>query len=510
VPPAANCRVTDCDEPVLAQRYCDGHLRERMPTEWQKVHKIFGRTEPRVFTPPLRPLTRKTSRGYEVIDFANTFGFPLLPWQEWAVIHALEILPDGSYRFRNILILVARQNGKSQLARVLTIWRMYMDGASRILGTAQDVALARDQWNQVQQAIKEVPELARELGKVRNVNGDENFEAAGCRYLIKALNRGAGRGGSNDMLLIDELREQRSWEGWAAVSKTTMARPNAQSLLMSNAGDDESVVLNGLHDAAISGTDPSICLLEWSAPDDCDLDDETAWAQANPGLGYTVSHAAIRSAKATDPPGIFRTEVLCQRVSKLDTAVDMGAWRDCADPAGDMDALRSRVVACFDVSPDEKHCCLVVAGKADDGRVRIEAAGQWTTTEAARFALPDLLKRISPQATGWYPVGPGAALAPIMRAQKGSVELNGSKVTEACQGLADLVKGRRIIHPGDPLLDAHIGGAERLPSGDGWRFTRRGGMHSGHVDAAYATAGAVYLAESLPPPKRGSVRVLEW
>jgi hypothetical protein len=55
------------------------------------------------------------------------------------------------------------------------------------------------------------------------------------------------------------------------------------------------------------------------------------------------------------------------------------------------------------------------------------------------------------------------------------------RVTEACQALADLVRGRRIIHPDDPLLNEHKAGAARFPSGDGWRFIRRGGH--GHVDA---------------------------
>lgn len=481
-----------------------------MPTEWQKLHKIQGRTEPRIFTPPLRPLNKHTSRGYEVIDFANAFGMPLLPWQEWCVIHALETLPDKSYRFRTVVILVARQNGKSQLARTVTLWRMYMDGARRVLGVAQDVALARDQMKMCEDAIHDNPDLQAEFGKVRGTSGDEYIEAAGCRYVIKSLNRRAGRGGSYDMIVIDELREQQDWAGWAAVSKTTMARANSQTWAMSNAGDDQSIVLNQLQDAAISGADGTIAIFEWSAPDDCDLGDETAWSQANPGLGLTINHAAIRSAMTIDPPGVFRTEVLCQRVSHLDTAIDMTAWKDCADPAGNMNELRDRVVACFDISPDERHCTLVVAGKTPDGRVRLEGAGAWTSTEAARFALPELLAKIKPIAVGWYPVGPGAAFAPILRAQSGSVELSGAKAIEACQGFADLVKGRRVIHPGDPLLDAHIGGAERLPSGDGWRFTRRGGMLAGHVDAAYATAGAVYLAQTAPEPRQGRVRILSY
>lgn len=508
--PAApkGCRLKECDEAAVAERYCDGHLRERMPSAWAKLHKIVGRTEARLLTPPLRPLNRKTTRGYEIIDFAEMIGTPLLPWQQWAVKHAMELLPDGSYRFRTVLILVARQNGKSQLKRTVSLWRMYMDGARRILGIAQDVALARDQWNLCQETIHDCPDLEAEWEKVRNVNGDEWFRAAGCQYAIKAANRRAGRGGSNDEVNIDELREQRDWDAWAAVSKTTMARPMAQTWCMSNAGDDESVVLNQLREAALSGQDPSICLLEWSAPDDCELDDEAAWAQANPGLGYTVSAAAIRSSLATDPPGVFRTEVLCQKVDQLDGAVNLAAWKAGADPAGNMDALRDRLAACFDIAPDGMHATLAVAGVLEDGRVRTEIVKAWNSTDEARFELPDLLKRVKPLIVAWYPVGPGAAFAPVMRPYKNAVELSGGKVTEACQGFADFVLGRRVLHADEPLANAQIGAAQKLPSGDGWRFTRRGGV--GHVDSTYAIAGAVYAARTMPPVKKSRVRVLAW
>jgi hypothetical protein len=75
-----------------------------------------------------------------------------------------------------------------------------------------------------------------------------------------------------------------------------------------------------------------------------------------------------------------------------------------------------------------------------------------------------------------------------------SVELKGAQVLEACQGLADLTTARRVVHPADPLLDAHIA-AQKLHQGDGWRFTRRG---AGHVDAAYAAAGATHTALTIP------------
>jgi hypothetical protein len=74
--------------------------------------RLAGSVRPRLFTPPQRPLTRRTTKGFDVIQFAEIIGEPLLPWQQWLVKHALELTPDGTYRFRTVLVLVARQNGK--------------------------------------------------------------------------------------------------------------------------------------------------------------------------------------------------------------------------------------------------------------------------------------------------------------------------------------------------------------------------------------------------------------
>ncbi len=487
--------------------------------------RLTGRVQPRLYSEPLRPLSRRTSLGYEVADFADILGEPLLPWQRWAAIHALELLPGGDFRFGVILIVVARQNGKSHLKRVVSLWRMYMQPRSRILGVAQEVRLAREQWRYAQDAIHGSPALQAEWGGARNVNGDEAFWLAnGSAYKIGAANRKAGRGSSNDEVNIDELREQHSWDAWSALSKTTMARRNSQIWCMSNAGDDQSVVLNQLRDSALAGRDPSIGIFEWSAPDGCELDDTTAWTQANPGLGHTVSESAIRTALATDPPDVFRTEVLCQRVEHLDSAIDITAWDACADPAGTLDGMRDRIALCFDAAPDGKHATLAAAAIRPDGRARVEIVAAWRSTDAARADLPALLDKIRPAALAWYPAGPAAALAPILRTaalrwnkrpgkrHAGQLpedgEISGPHVTEACQGLADLARARQILHPADPLLDAHIGGAQKLASGDGWRFTRRGGPEVGHVDAAYAAAGAIQTALTMPRKSTPRVRLL--
>lgn len=513
--------------------------------------KILGRTQPRLWTPPLRKLTRATTHGYAIADFADTIGEPLLPWQRWLVIHAMELDTAGFYRFRVVLVLVARQNGKSSVKRTISLWRLHIDGARLVLGVAQDVSLAREQWQMCLDTIHASPDLAEDLAQVRRVNGDEwlklkddldargedigerelayeDDEAdesltleGGGRYKIAASNRKAGRGLSVDELNIDELREQRNWQAWSALSKTTMARPDAQIWCMSNAGDDESVVLNQLRDAALSGRDPSVALFEWSGEDNCELGDWTQIRQANPGLGRTVSEAAIRTAITTDPPNVYRTEVLCQRVDQLDGAVDYQAWKDCADPQGTMNAHRGRLAACLDAAPDGQHFTLAVAALTGGGRPRVEVAADWTTTAAVRAGLPAALAAIKPKAFGWFPGGPAAELGSIIRplaikinrrpGKRGDLEIPedgaiaGSRVTECCQELSGLVRARGLIHAGQELADTHIRGASKLYTGDGWRFTRKG---EGHCDTAYAIAGAVSVLLTMPEPKRARIRTL--
>jgi len=461
---------------------------------------ILGRPEPRLATEPVRKLTRHTTLGFEAIRFASeVLGVELLPWQEWWLKHALELNPDGSFRYRTILTLIGRQNGKTFLLKVLALYVMYMGRARLVLGAAQSLDIARESWQGAVDMATSDPELADEIDVVRHANGEQELRlVSGARYRIAAATRSAGRGLSVDLLILDELREHRDWLAWAALSKTTMARPNALAVGISNAGDDASVVLNSLRETALAGTDSSLALFEWSAPDNCDLDDVDAWAQANPGLGHTISAQAIRSALGSDPPAVFRTEVLCQRVLTLDNAVDLAAWTACRDAAGSLDSSRDRVVACVDVAPDGGHVTLAAAAGLPDGRVRVEIVEAWDSTEAARFALADAITAVNPRAVAWFPGGPAASIAPVMRNLPNVTELKGAEVAAVCMGFADLVRARRIVQPGDPLLDAHLAGAKRWDVGEGWRFVRRG---VGHVDAAYAAAGAVHAALTVPVEK---------
>jgi len=296
-----------------------------------------GREVPRLLTPPAGPLTPSTTRGFEAVTFAeDVLGLDLMPWQRWLLLHGLELAPDGSYRFRTLLVLCARQNGKTTLMQVLALWRMFVDRAGLVIGTAQNLSLAEETWDGALSMAEGIPDLAAEVEHVSRVNGDKHLRlTTGERYKVTAASRRGGRGLSSDLVLLDELREHQDWLAWSAVTKTTMARPAPMVAGFSNAGDAHSVVLSSLRDRALAAAaDPTSTLgiFEWSAPDGCEVDDPAAWAQANPALGHRMGVQAIRSALETDPEDVIRTEVLCQWVTALGTAIPEPVWATLLTP----------------------------------------------------------------------------------------------------------------------------------------------------------------------------------
>jgi hypothetical protein len=302
------------------------------------VLELVGSAAPRLWTRPLRNLTPRTSLGFEVIDFSrDVLGVPLLPWQEWLFIHGLELKPDGSYRFRTVLVLVARQNGKTTALMVLALWRMVMDAARMILGTSTNLDYARESWQKATElawgpkgskVFQGVPELEGEFLMPRYANGEQELtHVGGGRYKIGTASRTGGRSLSVDLLILDELREHRTWEAWSAASKTTNARPRGQRWALSNMGDDGSVVLNHLQAKAAEGSDPQLGIFEWSAPPGCDVEDWSVWPMANPALGHRISMDTLASDLSTDAEEVFRTEVLCQRVPLLEPLpITLPAW----------------------------------------------------------------------------------------------------------------------------------------------------------------------------------------
>jgi hypothetical protein len=493
------------------------------------VSAVRGSTEPRLWTPPLVTgpagpcgcgcaLTPETSFGFDVVVFAaEVLRHPLDPWQRWLAIHGCELLPDGRPRFRKVLVLAARQNGKTELPVVLTLYWQFVVGVPMILGTSTKLDYAKESWTKATRLAGLAPALEPLRGPgrwKREANGEqESWTVEGARYKIAASNPEGGRSLTVHRLILDELRQHHDYSAWDAAVYAMQAVSDAQAWAMTNAGDDRSVVLNDTRGAALAYIETGVGdyrlgLFEWSALEDADPCDVDALAQANPNLGRRIDpevllgDARTAVAKGGEALAGFKTEAMCIRVRLLTPAVDAGAWRAC-HVEGNLSAVRRRVALCLDVAPDGQHATLAASAVLPDGRARVEVVAAWTDTDKLRRDLPGHVRRVRPQALGWFPSGPAAQLAADMADRKGwppagvVVEALQGEAAAVCMGLEEQVRSRRVVHADDPLLNAHVTGAERLRRGDAWVFSRKG---EGHCDAAYAAAGAVHLARTLPAP----------
>ena len=535
-----------------------GPTAKRPPTR-----KRYGCEVPRIWTKPLRKLTAKTSLGFSVIEFAETvLELELLPWQRWLLIHMLELLPDNSLRFRTVIVLVARQNGKSTLSQVVALWFMYVYHVALVIGTAQDLDVAEEIWQGAVDLAEETEDLAEKVARVVKVNGKKALELVdGERYKVKAANRRAGRGLSGDVILLDELREHQSWDAWGAITKTTMARSMALILALSNAGDATSVVLRYLRQMCIKALvesgetdlkaelaedvdqiledalveyaeegiedaeefvndDDSVAIFEWSAPKGCDINDRDGWAQANPSLGYTITERTIASAARTDPEWIFRTEVLCQwSDGTLEGPFPPDSWEKSADE-NSRRADGADVALCVATSADRTTTHIGLASWRDDGDVHVEViasrTGQswvvpWLTdpdrSEAVRTAPIAIQSKGAPETslmTELRKVGtePGDDREPLQIVEWGGTDLGAGTGLFYDRVRAAIGEGdadRRVWHRNQPLLNVAAANAVTKPLAESWVWDLR----KSPVDAAplKAVTGASWcLTSSMPEP----------
>lgn len=377
---------------------------------------LLGAVEPRIWTPPLRELTPETTFGFEAVEFGrDVLGMDLYPWQEWALIHGLEVHPNYTTadkralpRFDIVLILAARQNGKTEDAKPLALWKIYLDQRGGVvIGTSQDLAAAHKTWTEAVDIVESDDELAELIAHVDKTNGRQTLNLDdGGQYMIRAASRRGARSFTADLVLLDELREHLTWDAWGAATKTTMARPRSQVWGFSNAGDVRSVVLKTLRLAAMAdalGVEPgeieafrgpvdegreadadpdapeldsTVGIFEWSAKPGASIWDRAAWAQANPSLnhgdGVGLTERKIAAAAKSDPEWVFRTEVMCQWPTGVVAGVfPPSAWDGVQDPDSRPAEDAPRVFS-VDVTPDQSWAAIGAAALRDDGLAHLQ------------------------------------------------------------------------------------------------------------------------------------------
>lgn len=493
---------------------------------------MMGYTEPRIFTPPLRELTPETSLGFAAIDYAKeVLGETLYPWQEWALIHSLEIVgelgKEWRFRFRTVLFLISRQNGKTKLSKVIASFFLNVLYIDSVFGTSLSLDKAEEVWEDVVNDQDTIPALHSDIVRISRTNGNKRLILTGLRqYKVGAPTRRAGRGDSNDLVMLDELREHRDWETWSAAAASTNAKPNGLIVCFSNAGDPDSIVLRQLRSEAIAkieGTEAvdfggnvdedTLGLFEWSAPDGAETDDIEALAQANPALGYGyVTERALMANRQTFPENKFRSECMCQQVETiLPQPFPDGAWDAGVDVASFI-AGESELFYGIDLSADRRFTSIGVCGLREDGNWHVEIVARRVGTEWAidwfRTRQMRGMMRLAFQGRGAPVSGLAEQICTLQNVERMAVE--GPELSAGWARFWDAVAacdpergGTRVYHLPQPVLDQPAKTAQVRSLGGGAQVIDR--QKSPDDVAPLMACVAAFTAATKPPDEKNKI-----
>ena len=451
----------------------------------------MGATEPRLHSPYIKG----KNRGDEIAQLAESIGLPLLPWQDFVIRDMTSIDDENMFIRKTNLVLCARQQGKTHLARMMMLAHLYLFGSKNVIIMSSNRSMALDTFRQVAYAIEESSELNKQVKQIRFANGTESIQLKnGARLDVVAATRDGSRGRTADLLYIDEVREI-SEEGFRAATPTTRARPNAQTLLTSNAGDAFSTVLNDLRERALSFPPKTFGFYEYSAPQFAKINDEAAWAMANPALGYTVTLEALQEAVATQPIETTKTELLCQWISSTQSPWPHMAVEDASDITLEMSPGPLTIFA-FDVAPSRRDGSLTMGQVLPDGRIGVAVLEVFhSDVSIDELYMADHIakwcKDFYPR-TVCYDKYTTASIAKRLEINGIHItDISGQKGYQASGDLYEALANKRLVHSGQDTLVTHFSNCAAKESDSSWRIVRR--KSAGPVDIAIGISMVVHI-----------------
>ena len=325
---------------VLVRKACERHLADLAnghkrglsfdPAKAQKAIDFFG-------------LLRHYKGEWGPLPGIRTHGLPisLEPWQQFVVGSLFGWRrADGTRRFRELYLEVAKKNGKTLLAAGLGILLAFFDGEPG--AEVYSYATKRDQaklvWNDAVQFIEKNAGLKR---RIKHYALSLVHEPSAS--VFKPLGEDActsDQGINAHAYVVDELHVIDDREGIDNLETATSARRQPIGIKITTAGvKRESVWANERADAVsvVEGraTDDSMLVLIYTLDEGDDPFDEAVWPKANPNLKVSVNVDTLReqAERARRSPaalaGFLRLRMNVP-TGVAAAAIDIDEWDACA------------------------------------------------------------------------------------------------------------------------------------------------------------------------------------
>lgn len=466
---------------------------------------------PARFTPALRDeLVTDGDRLIQAVERVWTMPdgsrLELDAWQRWLLRRILERYPAdwpepalrGRLRYRQVVVSMGRQNGKSVLGAILGFYGLAMhDPGPEVIGLASTTDQANIVYDRVLHVIRSHPQLAKRF-RPTGTRGITARAGAGS-YKVKPAKGEALQGLPISVCLFDELHISKP-EMWAAVVNGQRTRTNALLVGITTAGDDDSELLKQLYatgERAVAGELERFGFFVWEAPEGATIETPGAIEAANPSVACgRLDVGTVRADVRLLPEPDQQRYTLNRFVSSSSAWLPLTAWRNSSGtgPAG-TDGL----FYVFERTASWEHASVTVAAKDEDGIVRTELVASIVRPSLDQLVgIADQLRARGPATFAVDGLRLGALGKQLEDKGYDVRFLRQGDQMQAGPAAYSLIIAGKVRHADDPLVNEQMPRARRKNIGEGWRITPAGS--SGDVDAVLATVAGIYLADSFRDP----------
>lgn len=439
--------------------------------------------------------------------------FKLRKWQQDI---ARAMYPATGRRPRQGLVSMPRGNGKSALAAVFALYGLFADDieGAQVLIVASDERQARIVFNAAKRMIELSPPLAEQVQVFQDRITVPNT-ASELRPLPAEPN--ALQGYDPTLMIVDELHVVTDTV-WEAVSLAAGKRPESLTLAISTPADStESVMWRLVEYGRRNPDDKLFRLVEYAAPEGCDIDDRAAWKIANPALGDFLHEDALEATLMTTREAPFRRYRLGQWVGQAQSWLPWGAWDVLENKERGQPEEGETVCLAFDGSASGDSTALI--GCTLDGYVFVveiweapENDPRWRVPRQEVAAVIDqAIERWDVRELAADPWGWRTELEEWAEKHKGIVvEWNTAhrgRMAPATDRVYAAVMTKELSHDGDERLATHISNAVAKSTAMGDLISKDKRNSNKKIDSAVAAIvaydrAAWHLAN---PPKRRRV-----
>ncbi|MBN9197029.1 MAG: hypothetical protein J0I33_00075 [Microbacterium ginsengisoli] len=462
----------------------------------------------------------------EPIAVMRVMGSDPMPWQRDLFEVAFEVDASGLLWYREIVVVIMRQSGKSTIVIPWGVHRMIGWGERQFLlyiAQTRDKArekLLEEHFFHINRSPLRRLLVPNRSGKILPVmvNGSEHLKFTnGSKWSIDAPTEDAGHGGTLGLTVGDEIFALRDSRLESALMPATAAVDDAQSLWISTPGESKTKspflwgkVSKGRSRVELARADPTqldrsrSLYVEFSFADDEDPYDPMTWWRRMPALGFTQTLEKIQSFADSMGEAEFRRAFGCQWGD--DFASDWKIPREAWEASRDVDSTIAddQLVYVFDVAPDSAWASISVAGVRDDGRIHVEVISDGLGTDWLVDGDPSRglvgMRDIHAADPGdiWYEHKFAGFVVPRMRdAGLEPQPIPAQDIAISGPALLDLVLNDQIRQLGQQELEEQIASAATRVSGDVWRWARGKSMRAitGLTSVSHA---AQILTRTLP------------